>query len=162
MSSTPLHEETPVRGLDRRRFIAAALALTAGAATLRQPLAGLPDGGEADAPALLATLGDSAAAGRIGAAYLAAHPEEASPDLLVQQLTGSLGIGSDALPATQSALLRALVNQVEQEYCTAPLVRADGWLLAPSEARLYALAALVNGPDTTQAATGTRPEVNAS
>jgi hypothetical protein len=39
-------------------------------------------------------------------------------------------------------MLDALTRVVSAEYCSGPLVRADGWLLAPSEARLYALAAL--------------------
>ena len=146
MSVRTRQQASILPALDRRRFIAAALALTAGALTCRQPLAGTPTGGSgADTSALLGTLGEPAAAGRIGAAYLATHPDEAHPDRLAQQLSRALGMHTGTPPASSEALIRALDDLVAAEYCVAPLVRADGWLLAPSEARLYALAALAHG-----------------
>lgn len=158
MSSTVPDRKTPVPSLDRRRFIAAALALSAGALPWRQSLADTAtgaeslhraaDAGSTSASALVGTLGNPAAAGRLGAAYLASYPDEADLEVLLHHLTGALGMAADTADASQEALMQALVGQVEQEYCTAPLVRADGWLLAPSEARLYAVAALVHGPDT--------------
>ena len=153
MSSSMPDQDTRGPGLDRRRFIAAALALFTGALAWRRSLAdvalgaaGIDDTGPT---ALLSTLAKPAAAARLGAAYLSAHPDEADLGLLVHQLTGALGTGIETADASPETLIQALVDQVEQEYCTAPLVRADGWLLAPSEARLYALAALVQGADTT-------------
>ena len=136
----------PMTPLDRRRFIAAALAFTAGALTWQPSLAGAPvDDGAAATAALLAPLGEPAAAARIGAAYLAAYPEEGDLDRLVLRLRHALRMDSRAAPAGAEALLTALTELVQQEYSTAPLVRADGWLLAPTEARLYALAALARG-----------------
>jgi hypothetical protein len=159
MSSSMPDRETPVPGLDRRRFIAAALAVSAAMLPWQRSLADTATAaagihraagaGGTSATALLGTLGNPAAAGRLGAAYLSAYPDEADLDVLVHQLTGALGTGADTAAVSQEALMQALVDRVEQEYCTAPLVRADGWLLAPSEARLYALAALVQGADTT-------------
>mgnify|MGYP001828010106 CR=1 FL=1 len=138
-------------GLDRRRFLAAALALTTGALTWQQTYADPPaDSGNAEASSLLATLSAPNAAARIGKAYLAANPREASPDSLLRQLDQALMTQVGALPDTPETMLAALTKLLEAEYCDGPLVRADGWLLAPSEARLYALAALAAGTGDTQ------------
>jgi hypothetical protein len=128
---------------ERRRFIAAALALTAGAGLAGRALSAdrATAGSELSESMLLSALGNAPAAARIGAAYLAAHPEEADTDVLVRRLRLALQTHAGPPPAGRDALIRALTRLVESEYCFAPLVRADGWLMAPSEARLYALAA---------------------
>ena len=41
---------------------------------------------------------------------------------------------------------QALIALVQREYVSEPLIAVDGWLLAPSEARLYALAAVITTP----------------
>lgn len=140
--STTAPESGP-RGLHRRDFIAAALAFTTGALILRRASADAPaDAAAAGASALLGTLDAPAAAARIGRAYLGTQPQEADLDSLVQQLSEALAAQGGAVPDTREAMLDALARTVSAEYCAGDLVRADGWLLAPSEARLYALAAL--------------------
>jgi hypothetical protein len=134
-------------GLDRRRFIAAALAFSAGALTRRGVIADADVGGGGSASGLLDSLSAPAAAARIGRAYLAEQPREASPDLLVNELGQALVAAMGSVPSTPEAMLTALTSVVEAEYCSRPLVRADGWLLAPTEARLYALAALAGAAD---------------
>jgi hypothetical protein len=165
--------------LDRRRLIAAALAVSAGAlawrrspAEVRAPHAPATDVPPSDAPpadldpaatALLGILAAPAAAARLGAAYLAAHPDEADMEVLVQQLSRALVERTGAFPKTRAAMLSALTALVAEEYVTATPVRADGWLLAPSEARLYALAAMgertaravpVDAPDSARVPAG--------
>lgn len=130
---------------DRRRFIAAALAFSTGALVWRGAGASAVAGGAAvdvGTSALLGTLSARAAAARIGTAYLAAQRQTPTPDLLVQELGQALAAAQGSIPTTPEAMLAALTGLVEAEYCGGRLVRADGWLLAPSEARLYALAAL--------------------
>ena len=125
----------------RRRFLAAALALAAGGllpATLQA--AG------ADVTArLTSALSDPTSASRLGRAYLAAHPEEADSEALAQRLEQALE-ARGAPAGDRDELIAGLNVLVQDEYVTAPLVSVDGWLLAQSEARLYALAALAHGP----------------
>jgi hypothetical protein len=104
-------------------------------------------GTTAGASELLASLSAPAAAARIGNAYLAAQPQEASQDLLVRELGQSLIASTGAIPSTPEAMLAALSSVMEREYCTSQLARGDGWLLAPTEARLYALAGLSGDAD---------------
>jgi hypothetical protein len=150
MSTAVSRSENDASGVDRRRFIAAALAFTTGALTWRGAGADAPagaDGANAGASALLAPLTASAAAARIGNAYLAAQAQAASPDRLVRELGQALTAATGSVPSTPEAMLTALTSLIAAEYCSTPPVRADGWLLSPSEARLYALAALAGGAD---------------
>jgi hypothetical protein len=138
-------------GLTRRHFIAAALSLAAGglSGALAEPAAApgtKSDRRQAASTDLLRVLADPAAAARFGRAYLAAHPAEADLDLLIDQLRAAVSNRHGSVPTDADALTSALVAVVEQEYATLPPGRVDGWLLAPSEARLYALAALASGP----------------
>ena len=59
-------------------------------------------------------------------------------EILVGRLSASL---SAHTAATDSAAA-AIAELVQAEYVTEALLRVDGWLLAPSEARLYAVTAL--------------------
>ncbi|WP_295882209.1 hypothetical protein [uncultured Thiohalocapsa sp.] len=156
MSITLSGASTGPSSLDRRRFIAAALAFTAGALGWRGAGAdaaatdiATDARADAGAAALLGPVSAPAAAARIGSAYLAAQPQAASPDQLVRELSRALLAATGSVPSTTEAMLTALTRLIAAEYCTGPLVRADGWLLAPSEARLYALAALARAVETT-------------
>jgi hypothetical protein len=120
--------------LSRRQLLTAALGLLVG------PLAAGPGIAAAQLPpaSLLRVLTDPAAAVRFGRAYLADHPDEADLEVLVGRLRASLGTE----PSAADSAAAAIVELVQAEYVTETLLRVDGWLLAPSEARLYALAAL--------------------
>ena len=121
--------------LSRRQLLTAALGLLVG------PLAAGPGIAAAQLPppaSLLRVLTDPAAAVRFGRAYLADHPDEADLEVLVGRLRASLGTE----PSAADSAAAAIVALVQAEYVTETLLRVDGWLLAPSEARLYALAAL--------------------
>ncbi|MEA1052726.1 hypothetical protein U5801_23360 [Lamprobacter modestohalophilus] len=148
---------------DRRTFIGLVLGLlslplgarAASSAFTSTPSAspssaiGLAAGAEAAAPpaispnALLATLSDPVAAGRLGQRYLADHPQEQDVSRLVEQLLAALNAQQRPVPTDRIGLQQALTALIQHEYVTsATLLSVDGWLLAPSEARLYALAAL--------------------
>jgi hypothetical protein len=124
--------------LSRRRFIAVAMLLAAGG--LPAALPATEQTGTAGH--LLTALTDRAAAARLGRAYLAAFPAEAEPDTLLNLLIAAVRAHHGSLPETPRGLVTVLGSLVKQEYVSAPLVEIDGWLLAPTEARLYGLAAL--------------------
>lgn len=97
-------------------------------------------------PAWLQRLhGDPLAAARLGAAYLAAHPDEAAPGVLLRAIEAALGGPVD--PATAggvdaAALAARLEAVVRADYRRGDAVSVNGWVLSRTEARLYALAAL--------------------
>lgn len=130
--------------LDRRTFVRLALGLIASACAAP----GLASSAPAVRPnstedALLSFLTDPGAASWLGQRYLADHPQEHDANRLADQLMAALSAQSpDQVPDDPIALGQALIALVEQEYASAPLILVDGWPLAPSEARLYALAAL--------------------
>jgi hypothetical protein len=141
MSAAAGREPETSAGVNRRAFIAAALALVSGLGAPSRPAAAAGGG---PAPAALVTgFADPGAAARVGRVYLREHPSEAGIARLSERLAAALGANGRALAAASpETLIPALAALVRTEYASAPLVRVDGWLLAPSEARLYALAAL--------------------
>lgn len=74
---------------------------------------------------------------RVGQAYLRARPAEADVDVLVEALTGALDVGRDDLAAYAAEVVRA-------ELRSRTIVRLDGWIASPTEARLAALTTLVH------------------
>ncbi|MGB5833875.1 MAG: hypothetical protein WBG92_18070 [Thiohalocapsa sp.] len=126
--------------LTRRRFVAVALAMVGGGL----PSALFAESAADHASALFAVLTEPGAAVRFGRAYLQGHPTESDSAVLTELLSSALGTQDGALPTTQESLINALVNLVQNEYANGPLLRVNGWLLAPSEARLYALASLAS------------------
>lgn len=145
--------------INRRRFIriaielaAAPFAARAAASSLAPSSPASPSNGNgaaaSDGPAaispqaLLATLSDPGAAGRLGRSYLVEHPQEQDLNRLIDRLLAALDADQGQVPTDEIALQKALIGLIQHEYITAPLRSVDGWLLAPSEARLYALAAL--------------------
>ncbi|MBK5941495.1 hypothetical protein [Halochromatium roseum] len=109
---------------------------------------GAPDaegaGPQAISPStLLATLSDPVAAGRLGQRYLDEHPQQQDVNRLVDPLLAALNAQQRPVPTDRIGLQQALTALIQHEYVTsATLLSVDGWLLAPSEVRLYALAAL--------------------
>ncbi|NEX18199.1 MAG: hypothetical protein C1943_16720 [Halochromatium sp.] len=99
---------------------------------------------------LLATLSNPGAAGWLGQRYLADHPYEQNANRLIDQLSAALDAylvqfpikAPPQAPTDSTALSQVLSALIQYEYRSVPLLTVDGWLLAPSEARLYALAAL--------------------
>jgi hypothetical protein len=88
-------------------------------------------------------LGHRASAERIGRAYLQAHPAEARIEPLVAGLTGGWGEEGAWLEGAGSRELRArLREQIRADFGARRTVSVRGWVLAQSEARLFALAAL--------------------
>ncbi len=148
--------------LDRRTFIGLALgllslpleapatssAITSAASASPGGTHGIAPSAGSDTPpaissgALIATLSDPAAARQLGQRYLAEHPGEQDVNRLVDQLLARLSAQQGRVPTDRIALQQAFTALIQHEYISAPLLSVDGWLLAPSEARLYALAAL--------------------
>lgn len=129
--------------LTRSALLAAAAAAAGGAAleSLR-PWRALVNVAPARPGARLAgVLGDRQSAAAVGRAYLAVVPAEADEMLLTSRIAAAAGVptfdrtGGDEL---RGLLLEAARN----DYDAGRLVRVDGWLLAETECRLCALAAL--------------------
>jgi hypothetical protein len=84
---------------------------------------------------------DRSAAAAIGDAYLAQHPDDRDAPRLLRRLFGddlaqaTAGIGREDLHVR-------LRRQLRQDFAEGRTVLVDGWLLAETEARLCALAAL--------------------
>ncbi len=84
-----------------------------------------------------------ASARRIGRAYLRAHPAEARIEALVAGLTAGRGGEPPWAGRAGSRALRArLQEQIRADFAAGRTVGVRGWVLAESEARLFALAAL--------------------
>ena len=91
---------------------------------------------------LVATLRRPDSAAAVGRVYLARHPAEAAPARLVAGIVdGWERDGFDAARAGSAALRRRLGEQVRRDFARGRVVSVDGWMLAASEARLFALAA---------------------
>ncbi|MGB5334331.1 MAG: hypothetical protein WBN07_01830 [Woeseiaceae bacterium] len=90
---------------------------------------------------------DIAAGGRLGRAYLTAHPDELDLQRLVNGVLGPMRLsgGADAIDSIPEAVLIARVRRVViDDYLAGRIVNIDGWVLSITEARLYALAALAD------------------
>ena len=123
----------------RRTFLAVLLGVTA--ATLLPPTAPA-DGGAPPPTWILPLVGDRDATARIGGAYLRDHPQERDTAYLAARLRDALGNATD-VHGDASVPLAAAEKMIQDEYRDARVVDVDGWILSISEARLYALAALL-------------------
>jgi hypothetical protein len=88
---------------------------------------------------LAALFSDREAARAVGLRYLAHFPAESDRGLLRRTLSHTL-IGCS--PTSPDNLRETLRNRCRQEFMTSATVLVDGWVLARSEARVYALVAL--------------------
>lgn len=134
----------------RRRFVAATLLAALGLlpAARAADLVGETGGIQAAGDWLLRMAGEPQASAQLGRAYLETQPDERDPARLRAALSDALGATLDREgPAglTAQAALAALRRLVSEDYRGARVVTVDGWLLSRSEARLYALMALVAG-----------------
>jgi len=124
--------------MPRRRFL-----FTIAAAFAPLALAGigwlsLPGQGRATFAGLLS---DLVGAREIGMRYLAFAPYDADRNTLSLHLFG--GLRSPPASADEYALLRKQISSKrEQDFALGDTVILDGWILARTEARLCALAAL--------------------
>ena len=92
-------------------------------------------------------ISDFAAAGRLGRAYLTAHPAELDLQRLVEDVLGSLRLqaAAGAIDSSPEAVMIARARRVViDDYLAGRVVNIDGWVLSITEARLYALAALAD------------------
>ena len=86
-------------------------------------------------------LSDLPGAGEIGRRYLASAPEENDPALLAARLFPDHRDVPYA-PFDVATMRRQLQGQCRREFATSDTVILDGWIVARSEARLCALAAI--------------------
>jgi hypothetical protein len=80
------------------------------------------------------------AAARLGRAYLAGLPQTPEIDALVASLCGN----PEPDWPDEAALRTFLAERVGRDFDEGTVVEAAGWVLAESEARLYAVVALVD------------------
>jgi hypothetical protein len=82
-------------------------------------------------------------AGRLGRLYLARFPEEADPRGLVRAVLDALGpLPPHPVPNLGADFTHRLAAGMGSDFARGRLVEVDGWLLAITEARLYALLSL--------------------
>ena len=84
------------------------------------------------------SMGDRRTLTRLGAAYLAAHPEERDRSRLSDLLAGE---------GTAQVRLR-LIENIAQDWADHNVCIVEGWVLARSESRLCAALHLMDGPRT--------------
>lgn len=99
---------------------------------------------QAAAPAgdsLPALFSDRAAAARLGALYLIKHRDEAARDILVARIATAIQTARPgcALAPARRELRQAVRAAITADFAAARMVDVAGWLLAQTEARLYAL-----------------------
>ena len=95
---------------------------------------------------LLSVFEDPKYAYEIGTACLKLMAEGANtPEHLVNAIIGAPECDHEVL-LTTPALKEHISNRVRRDFTEGAVVNADGWVLSVTEARLYALAALIAGP----------------
>lgn len=121
-----------------------ALAAGAGAAALTlSPLPPAVAAGPVPAQALVEALDRPESARLVGRQVLAVLPYP-SRDALVVELAAAAGLAVDAVPAIDRSLLRSRLDAARAaDFRRGDTVRVQGWVLASTEARLCALAALL-------------------
>lgn len=99
--------------------------------------------GPVPAQALVEALDRPESARLVGRRVLAALPG-LSRDALVVELAAAAGLAVDAVPAIERSLLRSRLDAARAaDFRRGDTVRVQGWVLASTEARLCALAALL-------------------
>ncbi len=91
--------------------------------------------------------GEPEAVARIGALYLAAHPEEGAPEVIFHAIEQSMAATSGGValdrqePEQVIARLQAVVRR---EYAAGEVLMLGRWLISRTEARLYGAVALLS------------------
>jgi hypothetical protein len=133
--------------LRRRGLIGAMVA--AAAAPLWTVFSGLAPAAERNrrvARRLLRVLANIEGARRVGAAWLARHPSEGDIGRLLASLRLPADRFSQAVEQDRLADMRgALPQRIADDFTCGRVVRVEGWLLAETEIRLCALAAVTPG-----------------
>jgi hypothetical protein len=92
----------------------------------------------------VATLKNSKDAAWLGRQYLKCMPGEADIYFLLRSLTCNSKVHSNAMRNLDIQSLRRYLNTKQcEEYDSGRIFNLNGWILSRSEARIYALAALV-------------------
>lgn len=123
---------------NRRAFLQAALGFASGALWLKLSGCGPEPDDASGAVDLTRLFRDRQAMRELGAALLREHPELADADRLEERLFEAPR-WQGASPARAGALF---VEQIREEFARGDTLEAQGWVLAATEARLYALAEL--------------------
>jgi hypothetical protein len=79
----------------------------------------------------------------IGRAYLDTDPADGTLDALTDRLMTDLDWGR--VPGKLETLQQGLVERIQTEFRDEEMERVEGWMLAPTEVRLCALIALLQG-----------------
>jgi len=147
MSASPACD-TPVKPLTRRALLKMLLATWAGTCAVPWQLslaASEPASGR-QLPWLSRVTGQPDAVRRLGRAYLEAHAEENDLDRLLasvdQALAQSQGENSQP-PRDTDQVVAELKRTVRDEYIRDQVIPLQGWVISRTEARLYALVAMV-------------------
>lgn len=100
--------------------------------------------GPTEAERLVGLFANVDSAGKVGEAYLGTFPVERSIPRLLDRIERRLPGGARTVREASERTLRALVTDgIRQDFRHERTVLVHGWILAETEARLYALAALV-------------------
>jgi hypothetical protein len=131
-----------------RRHLLKALLVLAGWLALspaRLPAAATPaDSARAAVGRLVEAVPSPVSAAVIGRRYLLRHPEESETGILVAELERRAASRGLSLSGRCGAdLAKTLAELRRQDFAAGETACVDGWVLARSEARLYALAALL-------------------
>lgn len=133
--------------IGRRGFIVTAVGLTATALTARFAFdrESVPDSVASDAERLVSTFSSPESAAEVGRAYLETLAPDPSPRVLVERIVAGLPGGYTAVRRGDEAQLRTLLaHELKEDFRDGNIVMVDGWILSTTEARLCALAALVD------------------
>ncbi len=87
-------------------------------------------------------LADLDSARRVGQAYLAKAPDEASRDRLMAQLFPRLDPGGAQITDRPESWRESFAMRCRRDFVEGQTVRVDGWVLSLTEVRLCALASL--------------------
>lgn len=126
-----------MRRIARRKLMGLATGL-AGLLVGLRPMAPAADPVLRRAEDIVAGLDRVADAARIGGRFLAQAPEEAS----IAHLVGVL----EPLPRERAALRDTLRARMRADFAAGRMDNVEGWMLARTEVRLYALCAMVHRP----------------
>jgi hypothetical protein len=134
-------------GCDRREFLRRLSAGGASALAWAAAGGGWSCGPPPDplAEAVAAAYADPEAARRVGAAWLAVHPDAGDPAALLAAVVGDVAVARELAAADPGALWDALRRCHRADFEAGRTTRVAGWVLSQTEARLCAWLQLRSG-----------------